>query len=131
MKIRNGALNRGGAMVEATVAGRRGVERVRRARLSTGGERTLISSRLAARLQDVRGPRRCTDRTWAGRFCGPSAKIGVFVDNCRAATVRAVVAPLPHGFDLAVARDVLRRTVRIVDFGPVGPTVYCETMRRR
>lgn len=131
MKIRNRALNSGGATVEAVVAGGRGVERLRNARLSTVGERTLISSRLAGRLQDVPGPRRCTDTVWGGRICGPTAKVGIFVDNCRAATVQAVVAPLPHGLDLAVARDVLRRTVRMVDFGTGGPTVYCSTMRRR
>ena len=131
MKTRNAATNSGGATVETTVAGRRGVERVRNARLSTVGERSLISTRLAGRLQDVPGPRRCTDTIWAGRICGPTAKVRIFVDNCRATTVRAVVAPLPQGLDLSVGMDLLRRTVRRIDFGAMGPAVYCRTMRRR
>jgi hypothetical protein len=51
------------------------------------------------------------------------------VDGCKAVTVRAVVAPLTRGFDLAVGRDAIEKSVRAVDFSTMPPTFRCRRHR--
>ena len=104
-------------------------ERVPRALVSSALARTVISSRLAGRIvRNVGDSWSCTSSPSVGKACGPLAKIDVRIDGCRAASVRAVVAPLPHGFDLAIGRDVIGRSVKRIQFSPSRPAMFvCRT----
>jgi hypothetical protein len=95
--------------------------------VSSALPRTVISSRLADRIvRKVRAPWRCTSSFSVGKACGLTAKIDVTVDGCQAASVRAVVAPLPRGLDLAVGRDVIERSVSAIDFATRPATFHCR-----
>ncbi len=120
----------GGLRVDSLVSGDRDVLRIRRALVSTGTARTILSPRLAKRVTDERGPRACTAAAWAGgEVCGAQAQVHVVVDHCRAATIKAIVSPLPKGVDLVVGGDVLRRVVDHIEFGPPAPVVVCKNGR--
>ena len=92
---------------------------------------TVISLRLADRIvRHVGDSWRCTSSPSVGKACGPVAKIDVSVDGCRAASVRAVVAPLPRGFDMAIGRDVIERSVKSISFATMPATFRCRGNRR-
>jgi hypothetical protein len=107
-------------------------ERIPSAIVFSALPRTVISSRLADRIvRDVSDSWRCTSSPSVGKACGPLAKIDVTVDGCRAASVRAVVAPLPRGLDLAIGRDVTEKSVRAIDFATRPATFRCRVTGRR
>lgn len=99
--------------IDALVAADKDVVRVRRAAISTASPRTLISQRLARRIARDFGRRACVGAgAVLGAFCGPTVKADIVANDCRAATVRAIVSPdLPRGLDLVIGRDVTSRTV--------------------
>ena len=124
-------MRRGGLRAEALISGGKDVERVRDALVTTAAPRTVISSRLADRVaRKVRDPWRCSSSPSIGKACGPTARVDVVVDGCRAASVRAVVAPLPRGLDMAIGRDVIGKSVKRIQFSPARPVRFvCRSPR--
>jgi hypothetical protein len=119
-----------GLTVDALVAGDQGVERVRRATVSTLAPRTLLSTRLAAGVANP-GPERCTWVAALGKVCGPSVPVAVAMKGCRAVQVAAVAAEMPRGYDLTIGRDVIEKVVRRIDFATNPATITCRARRRR
>ena len=123
---------RGGLTTTAWVRNGLRSERIPSAMVSSALPRTVISSRLAGRIvRNVGDSWKCTSSPSVGKACGPIAKIDVSVDGCRAASVRAVVAPLPRGLDMAIGRDVIERSVRAIDFETVPATFRCRVPQHR
>ena len=107
-------------------------ERIPSAIVSSALPRTVISSRLAGRIvRNVGDSWKCTSSPSVGKACGPVAKIDVSIDGCRAASVHAVVAPLPRGFDLAIGRDAIEKSVKQIQFSPTRPARFVCRVRRR
>jgi hypothetical protein len=123
--------HRGGLRVDALVSGARDVKRVC-ALVTTASARTVVSPRLASRVAETIGePSGCAGSpSIGGRRCGPTARVDVVVNGCKAATVRAVVAPLPKGLDLAIGRDVIERSVKRIQFAPSRPARFVCRSRR-
>jgi hypothetical protein len=103
---------RGGLHVRALISGDRDVKQVC-AHVTTASARTVVSPRLASRVAEtIGGMTACTTSPSIGRRCGPMARVDVVVDGCRAASVQAVVAPLPRGLELAIGRTSSTRARR-------------------
>jgi hypothetical protein len=125
-------MRRRGLRAEALVSGGKDVERVRYALVTTAAPRTVISSRLADRVAgNVGDPWKCSSSPSIGKACGPTARVDVVVDGCRAASVQAVVAQLPRGLDLAIGRDVIEQSVKSISFSTVPATFRCRAPKRR
>jgi hypothetical protein len=118
-----------GLTVDALVSGDQGVEHVRRATVSTAAPRTLLSTRLAAEIANP-GPDRCTWVATLGKVCGPSVRVTVAMNGCRAADVHAVTAEMPRGYDLTIGRDVVEKVVREIDFSTTPTRIKCRSGRR-
>jgi hypothetical protein len=125
-------MNRKGLTTDAVVSGGRNVERISNAIVSSAAPRTLISARLADRIAKRTGlPWRCTGSPSVPKACGVTTIVDVVIDGCQAATVRAVVAPLPRGLDLAIGRDVIMKSVKRIQFSPSRPARFvCRVPRR-
>jgi hypothetical protein len=118
---------RGGLRADALVSGGKDVELIRNALVTTAGRRTVISRRLGDRVVRHTGASwSCTSSPAVGEVCGPTARVDLALDGCRAASVRAVVAPLLPGLDLAVGRDVLSQVVEAIDFSTAPPSILCR-----
>jgi hypothetical protein len=123
-------LHRGGLHVDVLVSGGRYV-RSTCALVTTASARTVVSPRLAARVAEtIGGMTECTTSPSLGRRCGSTARVDVVVNGCRAATVRAVVAPLPRGLDLAIGRDAIEKSVKRIQFAPSRPARFVCRSRR-
>jgi hypothetical protein len=107
-------------------------ERIPSALVSSALPRSVVSTRLAGRIvRNVGDSWHCTSSPSVGKACGPVAKIDVSVDGCRAATVRAITAPLPQGLDVVVGQDVLQKSVKRIDFRTRPATFHCRAPKRR
>lgn len=116
--------------MDALVGGSKDVTRVRQALVTTAAPRTVITPALAAKVaRRVSGPEACTMSPSIGEVCGPTARLNVAVDGCRAARVGAVVARLPGGLKMALGRDVIEKSVKAIDFSTAPATFRCQRSR--
>ena len=98
-----------GLRIDALVAGKRCIQRVPSAVVSTRPPHTLMSTRLASDVADAPGPKRCTRLPWLGRVCGVTTRVAIALPGWKAVRVPVVVAPMPRGADLTIGADVLGR----------------------
>ena len=123
---------RGGLTTTAWVRDGLLTERIASAPVSSALPRSVISTRLADRIvRNVGDGWRCTSSPSFGKACGPVAKINISIDGCRAATVRAVLSPLPRGLDVVIGQDVLEKSVKRIDFSTMPATFRCRVKQRR
>lgn len=118
-----------GLTTVAWIRDRLRTERLPSAVVSSALPRSVLSGRLAGRVaRSADGPWSCTSSPSVGKACGPTARVEISIDGCPAAKVRAVVAPLPRGFDLAIGRDVIGRSVKRIQFSPSRLAMFvCRT----
>ena len=125
-------MRRWGLRVDVVVAGSKDVARVKQALVTTAAPRTVITPALAAKIAPhLAGPQVCSSSPSIGRRCGPTARVDVLVNGCEGAMVRAVVALLPRGLEMAIGRDVIERSVNRIQFSPSRPAqLVCRVPRR-